>query len=427
MRRRRTRIIIRAAAWILAGIMLGPNVWAYWHFRAAERALARRDAAGAGRHAAQCLRVWIWSADTRLLAARAARREGDCDRAERLLQDCWRFGGDSGAINLEFNLIGAQRGEFSRVENFLFGLVSQGHPDSAHILEVLTRGYYATFQLAKARVCVERWLEHEPTEIEGWLWRARVYEKLLNRPETTNSYRRVIELDPANDDARLALAGLLAADHQPQEALEHLEYLRLRLGDITPILAGMAHCRRDLNQPDEARALLDQLLAREPDNAQVLAERGRLALAYEPAAEAEKWLVRAAGLMPFEKDINYSLYQCLQRLGKRQQAQEVLSRLQRIEADVDRIAVLVQAIARTPHDPALRCEAGQILIHNGQGAEGVRWLLSALREEPGHAAARAALADYYEYAGDREKAEKYRRPADPGSALLPGASDWSSP
>jgi Tfp pilus assembly protein PilF len=427
MRRRPTKLIIRAVAWVVAGIMLGPNVWAYWHFQAAERALARRDAAGAGRHAALCLKVWIWSADTHLLAARAARREGDCDRAECLLRECSRFGGDSGAISLEFSLIGVQRGEFSRVENFLFGLVSQGHPDSAHILEVLTRGYYATFQLAKARVCVEGWLEHEPTEIEGWRWRARVYEKLLNRPETMKSYRRVIELDPANDDARLALAGLLAADHQPQEALEHLEYLRPRLGDVTPILAGMAHCRRDLNQPDEARALLDQLLAREPDNAQILAERGRLALAYEPAAEAEKWLARAAGLMPFEKDINYSLYQCLERLGKRQQAQEVLARLKRIEADLDRIADLVRAIARTPHDAAPRCEAGQILIRNGQGAEGVRWLLSALREEPGHAAARAALADYYEHTGDREQAEKYRRSAEPGSALLLGASGKTAP
>lgn len=419
--------VLAAGLLALAGVMLGCRVWWHRHYRAAEQALARRDGVEAMRHARWCLRLWVWDAETHVLAARAARLAGDYEEAERYLGVGLQLGGEADAIDLEYKFLSAYRGDVHRVEGFLVNAVLRNHPESARILEVLTRAYYANFQLANAQECVKRWLEHEPKEAEAWLWRARVYEKLLNRPETTNSYRRVVELDPANDDARLALASLLATGQQPQEALQNFETLRLRLGDVTPVLAGIARCRRCLDQPDAARALLEQLLAKEPDNALLCAERGRLALEYEPAADAEKWLRRAASLMPFEKDINYSLYQCLERLGKRQEAQEVLARLKRIEADLDRINDLTRNIARAPHNAALRCEAGQILIRNGQGIEGARWLHSALREDPSHAATHAALADYYERAGDRTQAERHRRLAEPGSALVPVASDEPAP
>jgi tetratricopeptide (TPR) repeat protein len=416
---RRCLHALTAAVVALAGLVLGCHLWARHHYRAAERALARRDAAAARGHAARCLQVWFWDADSHLLAARAARLAGDYDQTEACLRDCRRLGGDGGALDLEWKLLDAQRGELRRVEGYLFGLVVKGHPDSARILEVLTRAYYANFQLASALECVKRWLAYEPDSAEPWLWQAHVYEKYLNQSETINSYRRVVELDPANDGARLALASELAAGNEPQEALRHFEYLRPRLGDVTDVLAGMARCRRQLNQPDEARALLAQALAREPDNAQLLSQRGRLALEYESAAEAEKWLRRAAELMPFEKDINYSLYLCLQRLGNGAEAREVLGRLKRTEADLDRMKDLTHRIARAPHDPALRCEAGKLMIRNGHAAEGVRWLHSALREDPWHAATREALADYFERAGDRVQAEAYRGPPEPGGPVPP--------
>jgi hypothetical protein len=116
MRGRRTKLIYTVVGLLLTGMVLGPNVWAFWHFRAAERALARRAFAAAERSGAQCLKVWIRGADTRLLAAREARMQGDCDRAERLLQASWRCGGDSAAISVEANLVRAQLGELPQVE-----------------------------------------------------------------------------------------------------------------------------------------------------------------------------------------------------------------------------------------------------------------------------------------------------------------------
>jgi predicted Zn-dependent protease len=174
------------------------------------------------------------------------------------------------------------------------------------------------------------------------------------------------------------------------------------------VLLGLAHCYRLLNQPAVACRLLETLLAEEPGHGPALAQRGRLALENESAAEAETWFCRAATAMPFEKDVNYGFHQCLVSLGKVREAEEVLLRMKRVEVDLARLDEVTRAISGRPHDPALRYEAGAILMRNGQEAEGLRWLESALQEAPRHPASHRALADYYERTGDPDRAAKHR-------------------
>jgi tetratricopeptide (TPR) repeat protein len=395
----------------LAAGLLAAHGWAYWHFRSAERASARRDFAVALAHLDACRRVWFWDPTARALTVRAARRAGDLDRAEAMLRESRLDGELSDALSLESKLVTAQRGDVGRVENYLLGAVHAGHKDAALILEVLTPEYYRTFQLLKAQECVKRWVECEPDNTAAWLWRAQVCEKMRTRDEAIASYVRILELDPDNDDARLSLASHLSNSHQPQEALKQFEYLRARLGDTPAVRAGTARCLMELNRPDEARGLLDRLLAEYPHSGQFLSERGRLALAFESTAAAEPWFRRAAAAMPYEPDISYNLYQCLEKLGKHDEARAVLARMKAIEADLDRIKELTKSIARLPHDPELRREAGRILMRNGQVDEGVRWLESALDEDPNHGPTHGDLADYYAGIGNREKAEYHRRRA----------------
>ena len=64
--------------------------------------------------------------------------------------------------------------------------------------------------------------------------------------------------------------------------------------------------------------------------------------------------------------------------------------------DLDRLDELTRQISIAPHNADLRFEAGQIMLRNGQETEGLRWLASALQEDPSHA---AAMAEYQEHAG----------------------------
>jgi tetratricopeptide (TPR) repeat protein len=409
--RRRWLHLLLLGVLVPAAALLGVYAWAGWHWRAAERANARRDFAAAQRHLERCCRVWSWDAATHLFAAQAARRAGDFDRAEVLLRLARRLGEPTDDLDLESKLLTAQRGDLGRVEKSLVEMVLAGHKDTALILEALIPVYCRTFQMPKAEEFVRRWIEREPDCLAAWLWRARVYELVQDSEDLIISYQRVIELDPENDGARLALAALLAKHRQPQEALQHLEYLRGRLGDTAPVRAALARCRSEMNQPEEARALLEGLLADDPRDAQLLNERGQLALTYESAAAAEPWFRRAAALRPYDKDVNYSLYQCLQQLNKHAEARQVEARMKRIEADLARIRELALAIGRSPHDPEPRRQAGAILMRNGQEHEAVRWLESARAEHPHHGPTHRDLADYYTRTGDPAKAAFHRRQA----------------
>ena len=75
----------------------GPFVWAGYHQYTGLAALTNYHSAEAREHLEACLRVWPWSRSSRLhlLAARAARREGNFDSAREHLHVCQDQQGDA--------------------------------------------------------------------------------------------------------------------------------------------------------------------------------------------------------------------------------------------------------------------------------------------------------------------------------------------
>jgi predicted Zn-dependent protease len=170
-----------------------------------------------------------------------------------------------------------------------------------------------------------------------------------------------------------------------------------------------------LGEPLEAGRLLDALLEKSPDDVGALAERGRIYLEMRQPAEAERWLRMAAGRTPYDRDITYALYLCLQQSGKSKEAEVYQAKLQEIEAQLGRLRQVTRQIMETPHDPALRHEAGVIFLRSGQTKEGLRWLYSALQEEPRHRPTHQVLADYYESIGDKGQAAWHRQQSPQGN------------
>lgn len=401
--------LVGALLLLLGGAALGGYLWADWHYQRARLALAGWDFDAAEHHLDQCAKVWWYPRGAiRHLQARTARLAGKYDEAEAHLRAWGEQGAPAEGLELEYLLLRALQGDFSAVEGRLVHRVLQGHPESAAILEVLAPTYLRTFRLLQAKECVRRWVQLEPDRVQAWMLAAQVYERMQASEDTLASYRRVVELDPDNFPARLTLAGLLTEGHDPKEALSHFEYLQSRQGDTPPILLGLAHCRRLLNQPEEARRLLAQVLAAQPNDGAALAERARLAQVHDSVSEATEWFRQAVAAKPFEKDVVYGYYLCLVRLGKTPEAKEVLAKLKALEGDLARLQDLTAAIVQDPHDPSLRCEAGKILLRSGDALEGLRWMESALREDPQHAATHQALREYYERIGDHEQAARHR-------------------
>lgn len=141
--------------------------------------------------------------------------------------------------------------------------------------------------------------------------------------------------------------------------------------------------------------------------------RGEVELAADPAA-AETWLRKSIAAFAFDYQAHFLLSQALSRQNKESEAQQ-----QRITADdlKDRSERLGDIMARRmsihPHDPALHVEMGKLLISLGEKDVGHGWLQTALQKDPAYRPAHAALAEYYQDAGDAPQAAVHRRQAGP--------------
>jgi tetratricopeptide (TPR) repeat protein len=386
----------------VAGYPVYRQVRAEVHLRRAQEALARSlrvrgpgPLAEARGHLADCLRVWPNSGQVHFLMARAARRAGDADEAARHLRRAEQAGWVAEAIDLEKALVAVQQGDLDRAEPVLADFVRRNHPDKLVILEALVQGCRRTYRLPQALAYLDAWLEAQPDSVRALVWRGETLLLAGRDRDALADYLKAVQLDPQEDEARLKVAELSLALHQHEEATAQFTELLNRHPDQSEALLGLARCRAEQGDAAEAVRLLDRLLSLQPDHPGALAERGKIALDAGNGADAEKWLRQAAAAAPFERETLYNLYRCFTANGHTKEAGECLARIQRIDEDRKRLDEIKAAILKAPHDAALRCEMGRILLRNGQDKEGVRWLQSALREQPGYDAARQALDEYY--------------------------------
>jgi tetratricopeptide (TPR) repeat protein len=391
--------------------MAAAHLWAGHHWRAARRALDRYRLAEAQEHLTHCLQIWPSSFETHLLAAQTARRLGDYEAADQHLARCQEIRGAlAPEVELEQVLIRAQRGGMDSVTPYLRSLVEEDHPATPLILEALIRGYMRAFRYGDAYALVSLWQDRWPDDIEANIFGGFVNEQVGSQQQAVTNYRRVLQLDPEQDEARLRLADLLVDRAVPAEALEHLEQLaRKHAGDLY-LQTRLARCLVAMGRFEEAEEYLDRVLAELPHFRPALAVKGASALALNRPAEAERWLREALAADAGDLQTQYALERSLRQQGKDQEAQAAEDRLKVLKADGERIRQIVQEdINKSPNDPVVRTEVGSILLRAGSEQEGVKWLYSALRLAPRYAPAHRALADYFERIGQPERAGPHRR------------------
>jgi tetratricopeptide (TPR) repeat protein len=188
--------------------------------------------------------------------------------------------------------------------------------------------------IAKTRKAVEMWLQHCPSaadQTQGLAWRGRVHLLLQERARALSDLRAALAQDASHFQARLSLAGALFL-LDPAESGDHLEILRKQQPHSEKILFPLARVRRGQGRFDEARRILDGLLAADRDHAAVLLERGNVALdAHEPQ-EAEPFLRRALALAPENPQCVLPLSRCLHLLHQHAEAKDLQERYRLLEA-----------------------------------------------------------------------------------------------
>jgi tetratricopeptide (TPR) repeat protein len=404
----------RIAAWwwksAIIAVLLAGGAWgslqirSYWlgrkAFQSGQRAMANHDFSAAQSEFACCLEYWPQNCEVLLLAVQAARRACDYPAASGGLKAFRRAGGLTDAAELEQILARIQQGDFERGESQLLHAAEQDHPDAAMFLEALARGYLTSFRLDDALTCLNRWLEREPDNVQARVWRADVFARRLSHENALIDYRHALSLAPDRTDIRRDFAHALVEARQPGEALGELEVLRQACPNDSVIMLWIARCQHMKGYAQAAITMLDQVLSTDPGNAAALTEQGKLAFETGNTVQAETYLRKAVQLAPADREALFTLMQALRQNGKQEEAKAEEDHLRKLDAALDRAATLAQSIAVSPHDAGLRHEMALIFLSKGETREGMRWLNSALREDPLYQPALKTLAEQARHGGD---------------------------
>jgi tetratricopeptide (TPR) repeat protein len=390
--------------------LLGRHLWANAQLQAAQEALDRGQVAQARVYLLRCLRVHPEDPDVLFLLGRAARRAGDYDGAGDYLRRAKQAGGEPERIKLEWLLQDVQRGQAGQAEPMLWAYVDNDHPDAVDILEALARGYLATYRLDEARKAVDALTRLQPEHAPAWVLRGKALYHQHVYPEAEQNYARAVDLAPEDAAARLLLAECLVENKKAAAALEQFDRLRVQTPADPAVVRGQARCLLDLGRDDEARAVLDELLAVVPSDAEALILRGKLEMGRQQPAAAEPWLRKAVKLDPGSLDGAYNLSLCLQQQpGKKDEGAEWFQKYKVIAAEQARMSAVTKQIMRAPHNPAPRCEAGEIMLKVANEKEGLRWVYSALQIDPNYRQAHQLLRDYFRSKGRNDLAEPHER------------------
>ena len=396
---------------LVAAAMAAGGMYGYflYHLRAAREAIARGHTAEADRHLQSCQWVRPKHPEVLLLTARVARRSGNLEEADRLLDAFWAEYGDQDAGVTERLMLRAARGEVEAAGPPLLARIQAGGPEAEPAREALVTGYVYRFRWLEAQRLLDEWLSQDPDSTAALLLRGKLREQRLLAEEALADYRRVIELDPDHDEARLRLATMLLRRFYGEEALGHLERLRARMPNSPDITYQWAVALGLQGRNAEARAALDECLRALPYHAGALAERGRYAaLAGDDRAALEDF-AQALQLDPGNAIIRNQYAQALTRSGRAAEAAEQQAAIEELKADMEEINRLISgSLQAAPNDPNNHYQIAVIALRSGLVSEGLRWLQSALQVGPDHLPTHRTLSVYYQTVGNPVLASRHR-------------------
>lgn len=409
-------------AWLILALLAisawwgGRHAWAWQQRRAGAQALERYHTDEARDYLAACLAIWPNDPVALLLASRAARRAGRHGEAEQHLRACERLLPHSDDVALEWSLVRAASGDLDdQLEEFLQQQVQRDASRVALVGEALTEGYARQYRIYEAFLCVDRWLKLQPDNVQALYLRGKVHTQTKKLQKGVPDFQRVVELDPTRLDARRWLALGLMESGRYAEALVHLDELQRRLPADANVVVHQARAYQGLQQTQQARRLLDGVLAEYPEHSSALRARGEIELADQPAL-AEHYLRQAAKAAPYDYQIQHSLLRALTHQGKpkEEEAKALRGEVDQLKERWERLADLTTSkLSMRPHDPALHVQLAGLFTSLGQRENGRLWLERALRQDPNFRPAHAALAAYFQEAGDDEQAAFHRQQAGP--------------
>ncbi|MCX7391075.1 MAG: hypothetical protein NTX02_07790 [Planctomycetia bacterium] len=341
------------------------------------------------------------------------RRQGEFRDGETCFERAESLGWEKVEIRRQRLLTVAQAGDIKDVEQELIRLLDSGGDDllAEEIYEAMAKGYLNSFRMPDADRCLKFWADWQKNNPVQHFLKGTLEERFERPAAALKEYTAAIAIAPDLFEPMARIAQLELDTALLQNASESFLRCRVMRPDDGDSAIGLAVCRSRTGQRQEAKSLFYESLSLEliPEKASVVfSELGQLVLE-DGEAEKSVWLfAKSVELDPKNSRSRFGFAAALSRIGKTEEAkQEQLVGQHLGEQQRKLINITRQAIGE-PENPQLRVEAGKILMEQGFGSEGVRWLETALQIEKGHQECRRLLADYYEGLGKIDRASEHR-------------------
>jgi len=410
---RRAGLFATAAVLLVVLAVAGRPLLIQWRLQLAAAAQREEDFELAASYLAAAHRLNPNHPRLHLLLARNHRRQGDTERFRWHLARALDSGCDPEAVYREETLMLAQLGRLRDAGPKLAELLQDPRGDHREIGRAFVIGYLLNLRIEDAERMLNSWELDYPNDVTPHLLRGYAYESISQLRKAEQAYRRGLEIAHDQLDLQIRLAHVLMELRDLDAAREVLEGGRSaeHLGDPR-WLAVAARFEHNAGNFTRAKTLLDDLLAREPDNFEARSLLGSIALNEQDFARAIDLLAAAAHQRPWDTKVRYELAKAFQAAGRGDEATPHFDYVAAAEQPLNEMEELLERIMMQPDDPEPRFRVGSILLEFGSPDDAAKWLRSVVELDPQHAAAHAKLADYYQATGELEWAARHRRQAE---------------
>jgi tetratricopeptide (TPR) repeat protein len=332
------------------------------------------------------------------LAAWSYRLMGETARALEYLTLAEELGHNEFEIAQDRGLALFDLGRLQEAEPLLQASPSK---TSMHALTLL---HIERFEMDQALRDLDAWISLDPQNPIPFVLRGDVWVQAPDNEKAVEAYRRALELDPDDFEARVKLASALRELGRLDDAVALLR--RCLEHEPTDFIATvlLARCEVESGEVASARLLLESVLKAQPNLSAALVELGKIELEEGNFDQAEHLLDRAVKLEPRNDSALYNLATALTRLDRGGEAAGPLARWNEVQESRKRLRAILDQIESDPTDIAAHVEASTLYMDLGETRQAARHITAALAAEPQHAGARKALNRWREQSSDNAAA-----------------------
>lgn len=279
--------------------------------------------------------------------------------------------------------------------------------DQTELHRGLAAAYFDLGAIGATQHHLERWIEQAPGDPRPHRMLAKIYrdfERLVEAAEHYEIVLRMVAQNPALErfvpdvpEILVEWASCLAHLGKYDKALEALSTSE----PTAEVLAIRAECYFAEGESDKAAEAVRGALAQAPSFQPALLLQIDLALDQGRTDEALDFAQRAVAAYPTDSLSRQRLGQVYQRLGKSEEAEAELKKMDELKELRLWFTELHERAAEKPYDADVRYELGQVAEQLTWGELAADWYNAALKIDPDHQKAHDALEALYQETSDQ--------------------------